>query len=166
MNLVKKLSMVILMEHDLEAAVDFYTKLGFKPVFHLKERWAEFSLENVQVGLCPIEQKFDDFRTGIVFQIDDLKEFYTENKDKLTFLDQPFEAVHGIMASIKDPGGNIIDLYQPTPDKIAELAQKMAAQGKACCKGNVQATDSSCMTAEQKQADAACGTSHNPCECA
>lgn len=136
MNLIKRLSMVILMEHDLEAAVEFYTKLGFTPVFHLKDKWAEFDLDGIQIGLCPIEQKFDDFRTGVVFQIDDLKEFYDANNTTLTFLDKPFEAVHGIMASIKDPGGNIIDLYQPTPHKVQEFANKMAQEGagKGCCK--------------------------------
>jgi hypothetical protein len=132
-NLVKKLSMVILLEHELEPAVNFYTKLGFKPVFHLKDKWAEFNLDNVTVGLCPIDQKFDDFRTGFVFQIDDLITFYNENKNNYKFLDEPFEAVHGIMVSIKDPGGNIIDLYQPTPEKMKTYVQQMAQEG-TCCK--------------------------------
>ena len=40
-------------------------------------------------------------------------------------MDKPTEAAHGIMASIQDPSGNILDLYQPTPEKIKELAEKL-----------------------------------------
>jgi catechol 2,3-dioxygenase-like lactoylglutathione lyase family enzyme len=157
MNLVQKISMIILMESDLEAAVNFYTKLGLKPVFHLKNKWAEFELDGVQVGLCPIDQKYDNFRTGIVFQIADLNDFYAQRQADFSFIDKPVEAVHGIMASIKDPGGNIIDLYQPTPEKVAAYAEQMKKEGrtcknddsKQCCSADskqksVESSDSSC----------------------
>ena len=36
------------------------------------------------------------------------------------------------MVTFKDPSGNIIDLYQLTPEKVLEMAQKMKEQ-EPCC---------------------------------
>ena len=49
-------------------------------------------------------------------------------------MDKPVDAAHGVMTSIQDPSGNILDLYQPTPEKIKELAEKMKKED-ACCGG-------------------------------
>jgi predicted enzyme related to lactoylglutathione lyase len=132
MQAVKKVAMVIVMENNLEAAVEFYKKLGLKLIFHLKERWAEFKIGDLQIGLCPTSEKIEYNRTGIVFEIADLAAFYEAQKDALSFLDKPVEATHGVMVSLQDPSGNIIDLYQPTPEKVKDLAQKMGGQD-ACC---------------------------------
>jgi len=134
MQAVKKVAMVIVMENDLEAAVEFYKKLGLKLIFHLKERWAEFKVGDLQIGLCPTSEKIEYNRTGIVFEVADLAAFYEAQKDGLLFLDKPVEATHGIMVSLQDPSGNIIDLYQPTPQKVKDLAQKMSDQD-SCCNG-------------------------------
>ena len=142
MNAVKKVAMVIVMQNDLQAAVDFYKKLGLNLVFHVKDRWAEFKINDLQIGLCPTEEKITMNRTGIVFEIADLGAFYEAQKGALSFLDKPAEAAHGIMASIQDPAGNILDLYQPTPEKLkeaqncgdacaCEMAQEQAAV--SCC---------------------------------
>lgn len=130
MNAVKKVAMVIIMENDLDAAVEFYKKLGLTLVFHVKERWAEFKIGNLQIGLCPTNEKIAYNRTGIVFEIADLAAFYQENHQTLSFLDKPTEAAHGVMASIQDPSGNIIDLYQPTPEKVRDLTEKL--KGEDC----------------------------------
>ena len=132
MHAVKKIAMVIVMENDLPAAVDFYKKLGLTLVFHLENRWAEFKINDLQIGLCPTEEKIQLNRTGIVFEVGDLEAFYEAQKETLNFLDKPTEAAHCIMASIQDPSGNIIDLYQPTPEKIRDLAEKME-NGGSCC---------------------------------
>ena len=141
MNAIKKVAMVIVMQNDLQAAVDFYKKLGLTLVFHVNDRWAEFKINDLQIGLCPTDEKVNLNRTGIVFEIADLEAFYEAQKETLSFLDKPTEAAHGIMASIQDPSGNILDLYQPTPEKIKELAEKMGADD--CCKPQA---DSCCQT--------------------
>lgn len=139
MNTVKKVAMVIVMQNDLQAAVEFYKKLGLTLVFHVNDRWAEFKINDLQIGLCPTDEKVALNRTGIVFEIADLAAFYEAQKEALSFLDKPTEAAHGIMASIQDPSGNILDLYQPTPEKIKELQEKMgmdsccAPQADSCC---------------------------------
>jgi len=140
---VTKLAMVILMQSDLEAAVEFYKKLGLVLVFHIKERWAEFDLNGIKVGLCPSAQPIVDFRTGIVFEVPDVRKIYEDQKAIGSFLGEPTEAVHGIMVSLKDPGGNIIDLYQPTPEKVKLMAEQAAA-----CKQNKQ-NDDCCRPKEQ-----------------
>jgi len=127
--------MIILMESDLEQAMQFYQKLGFKLLFHLKNRWAEFILDTVQIGLCPTVEQPVDRCTGIVLEVDDVKQFYELYKDDITFVGQPTAAIHGVMTGIKDPGGNIIDIYQPTPDRVKEVVGKVATVGKSgCCK--------------------------------
>lgn len=125
--------MVILMEPSLEEAVAFYQKIGFKQLFHLKDRWAELISGDVRIGLCPTSHPPMDVRTGIVLEVADLKGFYDSMKDQVTFLQEPAEAVHGIMISIKDPGGNIIDLYQPTPEKVADLVKEKVKEDKDDC---------------------------------
>jgi predicted enzyme related to lactoylglutathione lyase len=141
MNAVKKIAMVIVMQNDLQAAVDFYKRLGLTLAFHVKDRWAEFKINDLQIGLCPTEDKINLNRTGIVFEIANLDAFYEAQKDSLNFLDKPTQAAHGIMASIQDPSGNILDLYQPTPEKVKELAEKLGTD--TCCK---QEEDSCCKT--------------------
>ncbi len=121
--MITKLGMIILLEHDLEAAVAFYKLLGLKPIFHIKKSWAEFAISSVKLGLCPTSQEPRERITGIVLEVDDINTMFHELKDKIPFKTEPLEKVHGIMASIQDPGGNIIDLYQPTPHKVQKLVK-------------------------------------------
>lgn len=149
MNAVKKVAMVIIMENDLQAAVDFYKNLGLKLVFHVPGRWAEFKINDLQIGLCPTEEKVQFNRTGIVFEVENLAAFYEEQKEVLNFMDKPIDAAHGVMTSIQDPSGNILDLYQPTPEKVKEFAEKMKMED-ACCGGE------SCDPEEAQKDDSCC----------
>lgn len=134
-TLVSRIAMVIIMQRNLAEAVEFYKKLGFKLKFHLKDKWAEFELDDTKIGLCPTDEEPGLIRTGIVLQVQDLKAIYENNKDWIKFFDQPHEAAHGIMVSFQDPSGNVLDLYQPTPEKVQELIKKSGAQvDDACCK--------------------------------
>lgn len=135
-NAVTRLAMIILMEHDLEAAINFYQKLGLKLVFHVKGQWAELALDGTQLGLCPTEQEPFERHTGVVLQVEDLMELFHELKGQIPFLSDPTQASHGIMVSVKDPSGNIVDLYQPTPEKLKELMHTI--QDAACCKGTAK----------------------------
>ena len=67
--MITKLGMVILLEHDLEKAVEFYKKIGLKQIFHIKESWAEFAIGSVKLGLCPTSQKTTDRITGVVLEV-------------------------------------------------------------------------------------------------
>jgi len=136
MSHITNLSMVILLQADFDAAVAFYKKLGLKAKFELKNKWAEFEAAGIKIGLCPTSEPITDKRTGIVFEVLDLVKSYQELKDFVEFLGKPHEAIHGIMVSFRDPGGNIIDLYQPTPEKIRELIKKTAqnSDSDSCCK--------------------------------
>lgn len=126
-----KVGMVILMQHDLPKAVEFYKDVLKLPLkFNLENKWAEFDLGCVKFGLCPISEQQDNIRTGIVLEImDDLLVLYESLKDKVTFLNEPVVAVHGIMVGFKDVGGNILDLYQPTLDKVKDLAKETVHKG-------------------------------------
>ncbi len=132
--MITKLGMIILREHDLDAAVEFYKKIGLKPIFYIKESWAEFAIGAVKLGLCPTSQKSTDRTTGIVFELDDVKKFYETFKNEITFKSEPQEKVHGIMVSMQDPGGNIVDLYQPTPERVQELVKDVVERDQKNCK--------------------------------
>jgi len=123
--MITKVGMIILLEHDVDAAVEFYKKLGLKQIFHIKESWAEFALGDVKIGLCPTKQEPHERITGIVFEVEDIRAFYEAHKNEIPFKSEPVEKVHGIMASIQDPGGNIIDLYEPTPQKVQNLVKEV-----------------------------------------
>lgn len=135
---VQSVSMVILMQPDLDAAVAFYNELGLKLQFRMKDKWAEFDLNGVKIGLCPASGPVQESRTGIVLHCADVAQAYSSLKDSLIFLSEPVAATHGIMVSIKDPGGNILDLYQPTPEKLKETLRQTYEQASGCCKDEQQ----------------------------
>lgn len=130
---VKRVNMLILMQPDLEAAVTFYSALGLVKKFHLKEKWAEFDVQGVSLGLCPISATdLPDRRTGIVLEVEDLRKLHQELIDYVQFMSEPVEAIHGLMVSFRDPGGNILDLYQPTSEKVQDMAKEMVEKEKKC----------------------------------
>lgn len=134
MQKVSKVSMIILMQPDIAQAVTFYQNLGLKLMFHLKGKWAEFDMNGVKLGLCPTSAPTHEKRVGVVFEVADLHAFYEEHKETIMFIGSPQEALHGIMISLKDPGDNIFDLYQPTPEKLATFVRRVAEQ--PCCNQN------------------------------
>ena len=124
-----KVGMLILMESDLAKAIEFYKQLGFLLKFHIKEKWAEFALGDIKFGLCPTINQPYDRHSGIVLEVNDIEVARQKfAKENILFLAEPAAAPHGIMASIKDPSGNIIDLYQPTPEKMKELLEQVTQE--------------------------------------
>jgi len=131
-----KVGMLILVVPDIEAAVDFYTRLGLPKRFHLKSNWAEFALGDIKLGICPTSQQLPDRHTGIVLEVADMEALRKELEERgIPLLEEPKVAPHGIMASFKDTGNNIIELYQPTPEKVRDLVQKVVDKEDGCCKG-------------------------------
>jgi extradiol dioxygenase family protein len=133
--------MVILMVTDIEKAVAFYESLGAQKRCLFPKSWAELTLDGITIALCGTEQEIGSRRTGLVFAIDDLMAFYAQQKGTLTFLEEPVIKLHGIMTSLQDPSGNIIELYQATPEKVREFMEANKESG--CCKGDV-ADDECC----------------------
>lgn len=136
-----RLAMVILMVTDIEKAVAFYESLGAQKRCLFPKSWAELTLDGVTIALCHTEQNQGQRRTGLVFAIDDLMAFHAQQKGILTFLEEPVTKLHGIMTSLQDPSGNIIELYQATPEKVREFMEANKESG--CCKGDV-ADDECC----------------------
>jgi len=144
---IDKIAMIILMQRDLDAAVAFYHDLGLQLKFRMKDRWAEFELNGIKIGLCPAEDLPEQNRTGIVLQIENLETTYEQAKGRINFLSEPITASHGIMTSIQDPSGNIIDLYQPTPEKLQEIIAKVG-ESDGCCKQETK-VESCCKETKQ-----------------
>jgi predicted enzyme related to lactoylglutathione lyase len=145
MTTVNRLSMIILMQQDIESAIAFYQALGCTLRFKLPGQWAELGLGELTIGLCPADQPSEPRRTGLVFAVTDIQAFYNAHKDNLPFLSEPVVKIHGGMISLQDPYGNIIDLYQATPEKVEEFLKKEPSDD-ACCKKN-EATGTTCCKA-------------------
>lgn len=148
MNQPISVNMFILMENDIAKAVAFYQDLGLRLNFHSSNRWAEFDINGVKMGLAQTSQELPERRTGIVLEVDDVQKFYEEHKDSgIDFLSGPVEAVHGLILSFRDPGNNVLDLYQPTPEKLKEAIKKAAAQAEkqgGCCQSEKEEKNESC----------------------
>lgn len=128
-----KWHMMILHEHDLDAAVKLYKALGFSEQFKLDKQWAELELDGVRLGLAYAEKEIPDRRTGIVLEVNDINAYCDLVKEHgCTMVNEPTDAPHGMIASFKDPGNTIIDLFQPMPEKLEELMKKM--EQERCCK--------------------------------
>lgn len=145
--MITRVNMIILGQHNLDVAIQFYETLGLRKVFSIPDRWAEFELGSIKIGLCPAKEEQGDLRTGVVLEVDDLSVFYEKYKDQFDFQGLLIEKAHGKMISIKDPGNNIIDLYQPTPEKLKDLIKKVkendnqeqaCTKADACCKNKPQ----------------------------
>lgn len=120
------------MQPDLDKAVAFYQNMGLQLIFQVKGKWAEFKLGDIKIGLAPIAQELPLHRTGLVLEVKDLKASYEYfKKQGVEFVREPVEALHGYMASFKDPGNAVIDLYQPTPEKVAEFMKHQKEQEDA-----------------------------------
>lgn len=143
MATVNRLSMIILMQQDIDKAVTFYQTLGCMLRFKLPGQWAELGLADITIGLCPTNQPSEPRRTGLVFAVDDVQVFYNAHKDTLPFLNEPVIKTHGGMVSLQDPYGNIIDLYQATPEKVQEILKKDCNKN-SCCKNKSETTDTCC----------------------
>ena len=94
MAYVKKLAMVIVMVPNVEQAVAFYALFGLRLRFHLKNAWAEFSLGDVKLGICPSSKPVAETRTGIVLEVEDVYGTYEALKDTVIFLGEPKKALH------------------------------------------------------------------------
>ena len=127
---VSQVYMIVLMQSDMEKAIDFYQKLGLELLFKLDGKWAEFGLGQVKIGLSPTAEVQKGTYTGLILQTPDLNKLAEELKaDGIEFVAGPEVATHGIMASFLDPSGNRLDLYQPTHEKVREVLEK---EGKVC----------------------------------
>lgn len=141
------MNMFILMENDIAKAVAFYQDLGLKLNFHSSNRWAELDIQGVKMGLAQTSQELPERRTGIVLEVADIQEFYESHKDEIDFLSEPVEAVHGLILSFRDPGNNILDLYQPTPEKLKEAIKRAASEAEkrdGCCRSEKIADEGCC----------------------
>jgi catechol 2,3-dioxygenase-like lactoylglutathione lyase family enzyme len=139
---LQRLAMVILMETDIEKAVAFYEAMGAHRKCLFPKSWAELTLDELTIALCHTESDQGQRRTGLVFAVEDLSGFYEKHKHTAQFLEEPVTKLHGIMVSVQDPGGNIIELYQATPEKVREFMEKN--QDSGCCKQEKESNEDTC----------------------
>ena len=130
--MIEKVGMIVLLAHDIDQAVDFYEKLGLKKKFHLKDQWGEMELAGVIIGLCPTSTVQDRY-TGVVFEVSDMHALYKKMQEVGIVCDAPIEKPHGFILTCKDPSGNFIDFYQPTPEKLKDFVKGVVKEDDSCC---------------------------------
>jgi catechol 2,3-dioxygenase-like lactoylglutathione lyase family enzyme len=131
-SLIKKVNMVMIPQPDLERAVEFYQKIGMTLKFHVKNAWAEFTIGDVKIGLVPVQEGGTGGYTGIILETSDVNAFFEQFKGVVEFLGEPIERPYGKMVSFKDTAGNILDLFQPTPENMQEILEKVKKE-EGCC---------------------------------
>ncbi len=122
------------MQNDLEKAVNFYKDILELPcLFYIKNQWAEFQLNSIKIGLCPVEENSQiPKHTGIVIEVENIESTYNSLIGKnVVFEGEPLKMSHGIVATFSDTSGNKIDIYQPTHELIRDAIKKQSA---GCCK--------------------------------
>lgn len=130
-----KVSMFSLVQNDLDAAIEFYKKLGFPLTFQVPGKWAEFDIKGIKLFLYRVEEALPERYTGLALEVPDLQAFFDEYKDKgIEFINPPQQVDYAVVSSIKDPGNNIIGLVQPTPEKVRSMMnQDDCCQDKCGC---------------------------------
>src|SRR3990167_5546632 len=132
---ISRVYMVMVLQDDLEKGVTFYRDtLELPCLFYIQKEWAEFELEGLKLGLCQKTDTSGPMHTGIVLEVKDLKTTLTALKERgIEPVQNPVVANHGIIATIADPSGNLIDLYQP---EHAAIRQQLERLKQGCCKSS------------------------------
>ena len=126
-------SMVSLMHSNLQAGIDFYSKLGLPITFQVPEKWAEFDIKGIKLFLYQVEEQLPDHYSGLVLQVDNLDAFYNAFKDSIEFVTAPTDLEYAYIARFKDPGNNIIGLVQPTPERVRQKMAEQQEDPEGCC---------------------------------
>lgn len=136
MSYITSLYMVVLMQPDLEKAREFYKKLGLQEKSAVPDKWIEFDIQGTILALCPVQDGIQRGYSGVVLQTNDIYALYKKlAQEGIQWIVAPTVATHGIMASFIDVGGNQIDVYQPTHEKVRSVLEKKSCKKRQnCCK--------------------------------
>jgi catechol 2,3-dioxygenase-like lactoylglutathione lyase family enzyme len=124
MNNSPRFSMIVLLQNDLEAAISFYASLGAEVIFRVEGQWAELNFDGVRIGLAVANEELPERRCGIILEIPDLRAWCEAQESHGVKTVPVIERVHGLMSAVSDTGNNIIEFYQPTPERVKEALGK------------------------------------------
>ena len=115
--MIKRVSNTFYFTNDMDASVGFYRDtLGLALRYQAGKDWAEFDVGGVTValhGTGPEVQPHSDGAT-VMFECDDLDGTTADLAAKgATFVGDVFTAPHGRFATLRDPSGNIVQIYEP-----------------------------------------------------
>jgi catechol 2,3-dioxygenase-like lactoylglutathione lyase family enzyme len=108
-----KLAFVYQSVSDLPAALAFYRdNLGFVEAWREGESTVALELPgtSVQVMLDVPPDDSARWRTGPFFQVDDVDKFVAEHSE-LTWVEEPIDVPDGRSATLADPAGNILHIF-------------------------------------------------------
>ena len=86
-------------------------KVGLRPSYETSV-WSEIPLENIVIALLH-DEKAKPWRTGIVFEVDDIYEAVKRLKVKGVEVSEVEDIGFGLLAFFKDPEGNEYEIFQP-----------------------------------------------------
>lgn len=95
---------------DLDAACAFYQALGMDIAF------ADEGVAGISIPGTDTRFLLDPDITAPapILVVDDVVDFFEQNRDRLTFIGEPFAIGPGMMASFTDPGGTVVRVMDDT----------------------------------------------------
>ncbi|PZF83452.1 VOC family protein [Jiangella anatolica] len=114
-----KLSYIYVSVPDLKEALAFYRdELGLEEAWREGEGTVAFQLPNspIQLMVDVPPDSGENWSTGPFYEVDDLGKFVAEHGG-LAWVGEPIEIPGGRSASFRDPGGNIMHVFdQSAPE--------------------------------------------------
>lgn len=106
--------------NNLERAIEFYRDVLGLPLRVQGSFGAEFLTGEVRVAVHPAvhpeSKALVGRHTGLTFHVDGLLHFCGDLHAKgVTFIAEPSQEAYGIMAMVADPDGNVVALWEGSP---------------------------------------------------
>ena len=108
-----KLSFVYLPVHNMKKALAFYRdQLGLDESWREGEGTVVFKLPGTEVELMlDLVEEGEQVTAGPAFIIPSVDQFYAAQQGKLEFVGKPADIPPGRVATVKDPSGNMLHLF-------------------------------------------------------
>lgn len=101
---------------DLAAAVAFYRDvLGWDEAWRMGDDTAAMQIPGSDLEVM-LAVDTDREASGF-FEVEDIDQFYAENRDRIEFVDEPRDLPPIRYAAFRDPAGNLIRIFTELPDE-------------------------------------------------
>lgn len=120
----KRIAHVCLNVKDLDRSLDFYTRVGFEPVFHFTRQGRPFGVY-LKLAHASFIEIFEDpkllapVNTGLVhfcLESDDLDQLMTDLRDRgIEFSEKKLGCDNTWQIWLEDPDGNAFEIHQYSP---------------------------------------------------
>jgi catechol 2,3-dioxygenase-like lactoylglutathione lyase family enzyme len=111
--MIKGIATIVFKVSDIARSCDFFEKkLGLK-IAYREDNWAEVDLNAVHLGLMPSEQAGGARNPFLSLLVDDINATVATLKERgVEFVGDVKDETFGKLITVKDPDGNLFDLFE------------------------------------------------------